>query len=84
MKKNQPLNWTDDMKTEFNKMHLLMAANTLSAFLITTNTSTSTQTLPTTKWVFASYKMANPLPIIAKSIIVPRKITQPLKRKCCQ
>ncbi len=33
MKKKSQINWTDKMQKAFNKMHLLMAANALAAYL---------------------------------------------------
>ncbi len=32
LKKNAPIKWTDEMQKAFNKMCLLMAANTLAAY----------------------------------------------------
>jgi hypothetical protein len=33
LKKKAPIDWTDEMQKEFNKMHLLMAANAFAAYL---------------------------------------------------
>ncbi len=33
LKKRAPIKWTDDMKQAFSKMHLLMAADALAAYL---------------------------------------------------